>query len=76
MEHVPAIDATGLVALESALDSLARQKTLAIITGLRDQPRQVLTNAGIVACDGCLLVCEDIESALEAAERHVRQSDA
>jgi SulP family sulfate permease len=71
MEHVPAIDATGLVALESALESLARQHTLAIIVGLRAQPREVLTNAGIVACDGCLLVCDDIESALEAAERHI-----
>jgi SulP family sulfate permease len=74
MEHVPAIDATGLVALESALETLARQHTLAIIVGLRAQPREVLTNAGIVACDGCLLVCDDIESALEAAERHVQTS--
>jgi SulP family sulfate permease len=71
LEQVPAIDVTGLVALESALETLTRQHTLAIITGLRAQPREVLTNAGIVACDGCLLVCDDIESALAAAKRHI-----
>ena len=71
MEHVPAIDATGLVALESALESLARQHTLVIVTGLRAQPREVLTNAGIVECDGCLIVRDDIEAALKAAEQHI-----
>jgi len=71
MEHVPAIDATGLVALESALESLAQQKTLAIFTGLRAQPRQVLQQAGIVEREGRLLVCADINEAVEAAERHV-----
>jgi SulP family sulfate permease len=72
MDHVPAMDATGLVAFESALESLARQHTLAILTGLREQPRRVLANAGIIECPDCLLVCDDIESALEAAERHIR----
>jgi SulP family sulfate permease len=71
MEHVPAIDATGLVAFESALETLERQHTLAIITGLREQPRQVLANAGIIECRGCLVVCENIDAALEAAERHI-----
>jgi len=71
MEHVPAMDATGLVALESALESLAAQKTLAIFTGLRAQPRQVLQQAGIVEREGRLLICRDINAAVEAAERHV-----
>jgi SulP family sulfate permease len=76
MEQVPAIDATGLVALESALDTLRRQHTLAIITGLREQPRRVLANAGIIECEGCLIVRDDIESALETAERHVGDARA
>ena len=71
MDHVPAMDATGLVAFESALESLARQHTLAILTGLREQPRRVLANAGIIECPDCLLVCDDIASALEAAQRHI-----
>ena len=71
MEHVPAIDATGLVALESALESLAAQKTLAIFTGLRAQPRQVLQQAGIVEREGRLLVCADINEAVKAAERYI-----
>jgi len=71
MEHVPAMDATGLVALESALESLAEQKTLAIFTGLRAQPLQVLQNAGIVELEGRLLICSDINTAVEAAERFI-----
>jgi SulP family sulfate permease len=71
MEHVPAIDATGLVALESALESLAEQKALAIFTGLRAQPRQVLQQAGIVEREGRLLICGDINDAVEAADRHI-----
>jgi sulfate permease, SulP family len=71
MEHVPAIDATGLVALESALESLAGQKALAVFTGLRAQPLQVLQQAGIVEREGSLRICRDINEAVEAAERHI-----
>lgn len=75
MEQVPAMDATGLVALESALASLARHRTLAIITGLRPQPRRVLENAGIVERPGRLLIREDIEAAIDEAEAYAKRAD-
>jgi len=45
---VPAIDATGLVALESALDHLRRAGIAVEIIDVRPQPLRALTKAGIV----------------------------
>lgn len=45
---VPAIDATGLVALESALKSLRDHHVLAVLVGLQPQPAEVLSGAGLV----------------------------
>jgi sulfate permease, SulP family len=45
---VPAIDATGLVALESALEHLHRSNIVVRIVDVRPQPRRALTKAGIV----------------------------
>lgn len=71
LEDVPAMDATGLVALESALGTLARRGTLAILCGVRPQPRRVLDGAGVREVAGQLLIREDIVSALDAAEAHL-----
>lgn len=63
MEHVPAIDATGLVALESALASLARRGVLVILIGVQPQPTKILQGAGIVERPGSLLVRTDLSEA-------------
>jgi sulfate permease, SulP family len=64
MDHVPAMDATGLVALESALNELRQRGCLAIITGLQAQPRQVIEHGQLAAVtDGPLLV-PDLDAAL------------
>jgi SulP family sulfate permease len=76
LDDVPVIDATGLVALESALDSLRRQGTLTILSGLRPQPRRVLAAAGIPGESGRLLLCPDLGSALDAAEAQVSKPEA
>jgi SulP family sulfate permease len=47
MDDVPAIDATGLVALESALDALRKRKSLAFVSGLQPQPAAVLEKADV-----------------------------
>ena len=55
MEHVPAIDATGLVALESALDCLARQHTLASSRACAPSPgKSSRTRASSNAKAACL----------------------
>jgi SulP family sulfate permease len=75
LHDVPAIDSTGLVALESALDALWRRGTLAILCGLRPQPARVLRGAGLVESAGRLLMRSDIRAALDTAEAHVLPGD-
>jgi SulP family sulfate permease len=47
MSSVPVMDMTGLVALESALSRLRRDKIRVIIAGVQAQPREVLAKGGI-----------------------------
>jgi SulP family sulfate permease len=69
MDGVPAMDATGLVALESALAELHKRGCLTIITGLQPQPRRVLGDAHIEDRPGQLLLRQDIAAALIEIER-------
>lgn len=45
LSNVPAMDATGLVALESALDRLHQMDIRVILAGVQPQPKQVLDRA-------------------------------
>jgi SulP family sulfate permease len=67
LDGVPAMDATGLVALESALERLHGNRALAILTGVSSQPRGVLERAGIREQEGRLLIKPDFMEALDAA---------
>ena len=68
---VPIMDATGLVALESALERVQKNGTLVILTGAQTQPRKVLDKAGITAEPGELVFCDRLREALDVARRHV-----
>lgn len=68
LDDVPAMDATGLVALESALDTLRRRKCLAFITGLQPQPAGVLEKADVERRHRARIV-PDIPAALEVVEK-------
>ena len=46
LRSVPALDATGLVALDSAVDRLTRADVDVILAGVRDQPLRALLKAG------------------------------
>jgi SulP family sulfate permease len=70
LDGVNTMDATGLVALESALEQLARHKVLAILSGVREQPLALLKKAHVDTRPG-VLVCDREEDALAAAARHV-----
>jgi sulfate permease, SulP family len=63
MEGVPAMDATGLVALESALDTLQKHGCRAILCGVRGQPLEVLKKARVNERKQ-LTICSTIEQAL------------
>jgi SulP family sulfate permease len=67
LDEVHAMDATGLVALESALDLLAKRKIVALLAGIRAQPLELLQRAGVHARRG-VTFCESTPEALAMAE--------
>jgi SulP family sulfate permease len=70
MDEVHAMDATGLVALESALGELARHKCLAILSNVRPQPLALLRKARVDERPG-VQICATAEDALAAASARV-----
>jgi anti-anti-sigma regulatory factor len=67
MDEVPAMDATGLVALESAITELGLQRCVAIVTGLKAQPRALLEKAQFARRND-VVICDDIAEALQLAD--------
>ena len=65
MRDVHTMDATGLVALESALEGLRRHRCLAVLTSVQTQPRTLLDKAHVVRPDGMVVFA----SSLQEAER-------
>jgi SulP family sulfate permease len=65
--HVPAIDATGLVNFESALERLAAHGACVVIAGLNEQPLRSLQRAGIVPQEGALYFEPTLDSAVASA---------
>jgi SulP family sulfate permease len=67
VSRVPAIDATGLVNLESTLSSLLANGTQVVIAGLQDQPRRSLEKAGLTGSAEGLHFAPDRAAAQELA---------
>jgi SulP family sulfate permease len=74
LSAVPAMDVTGLVALESALARLKEQGVLAIVTALRPQPSQVLRKAGVHEEPSSLLFSDTLVSAAATASRYLENT--
>ena len=70
MQHVPTIDATGLVALESVLDRLHRSKVKVIFAGLTPEVHTILAGAGLKRDPGKLAYAPDVETAISMAIVH------
>jgi SulP family sulfate permease len=70
MQHVPTIDATGLVALESVLDRLHRSKVKVIFAGLTAEVSEIFDRAGIKRAPGRIGYAPDIETAISMAIVH------
>jgi len=70
MQDVPTIDATGLVALESALDRLYRSRIKVIFAGLTPDVAELLERAGIKRDPGRLAYAPDVETAISMAIVH------
>jgi sulfate permease, SulP family len=76
VSQVPAIDATGLVNLESALARLARDGAAVVIAGLQEQPSRSLEKAGLVPVEGKLAFANSIPAAVETAKTLLGRSAA
>jgi SulP family sulfate permease len=68
LEDVPAMDATGLVNLESALDRLHRSSTFVILACVQPQPARVLLKAEIGEEAGLLAFCATLDAAVALAQ--------
>jgi SulP family sulfate permease len=71
MRNVPAVDATGLHALEVILDKFQRKGTKLLFSGVQPQPMKVLFNAGFVDKVGLDNICANIDVALARARELV-----
>jgi SulP family sulfate permease len=77
--QVPAIDATGLVALETTVDKLRRSHHKVILAGMRPQVAEVVARSSLRPERGKLAIAPDLDSALSLAVIHtarVPRSDA
>ena len=68
MRNVPAIDATGLHALEVTLEKFHRKHTQLILSGVQPQPMKVLYHAGFVDKIGLDNICANVDVALTRAQ--------
>jgi SulP family sulfate permease len=64
---VPLIDATGLHALEIALEKFHRKRTQLLLSGVQPQPMKVLFHSGFVDRIGLDNICANIDAALVRA---------
>jgi MFS superfamily sulfate permease-like transporter len=74
MQHVPTMDATGLVALESVLDRLRRSKIKVIFSGLAADVSAMLERAGIKREPGTIAYAPDVETAISMAIVHAARA--
>jgi sulfate permease, SulP family len=66
--RVPAIDATGLVALENAVSSVVRTKRRVVLAGPLPKPHQVFEKAQLTEKHRGLYIAADLETALRLAK--------
>lgn len=69
LDAVPAIDATGLVALESALKRLSAHGTAIVLSGLQPQPAKAIARAQLPERIPALVIGTDLRGALREAAR-------
>jgi sulfate permease, SulP family len=71
LDHVPVMDATGLVALESAIATLSKHGCTTVLTGLQPQPRALIDRAGLSTRAWKLVIRPDLVAALDTARELV-----
>lgn len=69
MHEVPAIDSTGIAALESFLIQCRRRKIRLIITEIHGQPKKALEKAGFINTLGTEYLVQTLEEAVQKADK-------
>jgi SulP family sulfate permease len=69
MRAVPAVDSTGLAALENFIDRCARDKIPLFLSEIQEQPRKALVKSGLVEKIGGEKITATLEEALAACEK-------
>jgi SulP family sulfate permease len=64
---VPAIDATGLVALESAIERLRRMKKMVIIAGPLPEPKRVFEKANLEVAHDHVFLADTLDEGIQLA---------
>lgn len=71
LRHVPAMDATGLNALEHLKRQLDKHGTVLILSGVQDQPEKALSKSGFIGSLGAEYVHKHLNSAVKMANQLV-----
>ena len=74
MRHVPTVDATGLVAIESMIDRLHRSRIKIIFAGLSTDMSELFARAGIKRAPGKIAYAPDVETAVSMAIVHAARN--
>jgi SulP family sulfate permease len=67
MRHVPVMDASGLHALDIAIEKMERDHVRVLLTALQPQPMKVMHAAGLIDRIGLDNVCANLDEALARA---------
>jgi SulP family sulfate permease len=67
LEDVPAVDATGLVALESIIEDLNDLGIKVVLTGVQTQPKKAFARAGMVDVIGKLEITDNVGDTITQA---------
>ena len=73
LSSVPAMDATGLVSLEAAVERLQRMGVFVVLAGVQGQPMRALAKSGIHRDREKLAVFRSMERAVTAARERSRE---
>src|SRR5262245_17379355 len=76
MEDVPALDATGLVSLESLIAELNADAIKVVLVGVQPQPLRAFARAGWKDRKGRLRIFQSVEPGLDVARRTVEEAAA
>lgn len=71
MHGVPTIDISGVVALQSALESLHQKRIFVILSEVQAQPMEALKRAGLEPDGEKLAICENMQNSIQLAKEVV-----